>query len=136
MVDLQQTRRSVLAATGSVLLSGCSVLGSDGSGDDTRHSDADRIREVVVTSHREEPVRLAVRIETENGDGFSGVYTLSPDEYDESESVEGVPTAVTAFTADGTSRTWEHVPSTTQHCDAPDVEIVVEPTAFSLHHPC
>lgn len=136
MVALHPPRRNFIAAIAGVLLSGCTVVGDDNSSNDSPHSDTDQIREVVVTSYREETVQLAVLIEMDNRENFSNVYTLSPDEYDEGESISGLPSKVTAFTADGMSMTWTDITTSKFNCDAPDIEIAVRPEEFSLNYPC
>ena len=133
---LQKTRRGVIVAATGVLLSGCSLIESGNSENSPQHSDTGQIREVIVTNDRTDTVQLAVRVDTEEGNDFSNVYSLSPDEYDAGDSVDGVPQSVTVFTADGQYKQWENIETSSMNCDAPDIEIVVNADNFDLNDPC
>lgn len=127
-------RRTVLATSATIALSGCGLFQGERS-----HSDTRNIREVVVTNRRSQPVTLGVRIENEDGDAiFSKVYELAVDEYDSgAELDDAVPSKVFAFTPDGDSQEWEYGSPTKSDCNAPDVMIAVEEDqGMGMEKPC
>lgn len=115
-------RRRLLAAVGVAAVAptaGCSAIdassGPEGEGD---------TREIVVVNETEAAAEIAVRVADRDGETlFSRVYDLDAGHTDESAGIEARPATVTAFTPDGTSRTWTYDPDVDLDCEGVDVGV-------------
>ncbi|MFO7926633.1 MAG: hypothetical protein ACQET5_02130 [Halobacteriota archaeon] len=73
--------------------------------------------------------RAAIGVRVENDDGgvlFSRVYEMEPGHLDSSAGIETTPATVTAFTPEGTSRTWRYAPNLAADCDGEDIGIPLQ----------